>query len=615
MGYRTLADCVKDLHAHGMLKVIDERIDPVLEMGMVQRRAFINKAPALLFTNPANCAFPMLANLFGSMERLEFIFRDSLDSVKRLFEIAANPVAILKKPLEGIGLLKHLNHLRPLRKRYSDSSKIPVMAYSCQITDLPHLKSWPGDGGAFITLPLVYTEDPVDPASANLGMYRIQISGNEYAPDEIGLHYQLYRGIGIHHASALAHKRRLPVHIYVGGPPALTLAAVMPLPAHMNELMFAGLLGACRMELDDCGMALPVLGQADFMLQAEVGEETRPEGPFGDHLGYYSLRHEFPVAKVSRVFHRKDAIWPFTTVGRPPQEDTIFGTFIHELTKPLVGKVFEGVREVHAVDAAGVHPLLLAIGKERYTPWEICRQPRELLTLAMHLLGNTQTSLAKYLLIVAEEDAPSLSCHNVAAFLTHILERTDFSRDLHFLTSASCDTLDYCGGYLNEGSRLIWAAAGKPKRRLERELREFPDLPTGFGHPLVCLPGIMALSGPPHRQEAGIQDRRVMDELCPALASWPSSKNFPLVVLADDSQFCSASLENLLWVTFTRSDPATDTYGANSRITAKHWQCDPPLIIDARKKGFHAPPLEEDQSLLKRLEKLSVANGPLAGII
>ena len=220
-----------------------------------------------------------------------------------------------------------------------------------------------------MTLPLVYTEDPnrPGPAKSNLGMYRVQLAGNEYVPNrEAGLHYQIHRGIGVHHAAAIARGEALRVNVAVGGPPALSVAAVMPLPEGLPELAFAGALGGRRIALVAPDGGLPMPAEADFVIQGTIDPHVRkPEGPFGDHLGYYSLKHDFPVLSVSRVYHREGAIWPFTSVGRPPQEDTSFGAFIHELTGPVIPSVVAGVDSVHAVDAAGVHPLLLAIAHER----------------------------------------------------------------------------------------------------------------------------------------------------------------------------------------------------------------------------------------------------------
>ena len=365
------------------------------------------------------------------------------------------------------------------------------------------------------------------------------------------------------------------------------------------------------------GRPLPVLAEADFCLSGYILPHCKPEGPFGDHVGYYSLQHDFPVLKVTGVHHRPDAIWPFTVVGRPPQEDTVFGDFIHELTGALVPQVFEGICEVHAVDAAGVHPLLLAVGSERYTPYEAQRRPRELLTAALHLLGTTQTALAKYVLLAAHEDAPGLSARDVMGFLRHLLERTHFDRDLHFLTRTTTDTLDYTGLGLNEGSRLIWASAGEPVRSLGNgpdALGDLPALPEGFGDVRCAGPGLLVLRGPRHDLGRNEPDPR-MEALAEALARWPQREAFPLVTVCDDAAFCAASPSNWLWTTFSRSDPATDTYGAHGRTHARHWSCEAPLILDARLKPFHAPPLEEDPQTVRRVEALAGPGGPLHGLL
>ncbi len=374
MSYRNLQECVQDLEANGHLVRIDAEVDPHLELAAIQRRAFRAKAPALLFTRVKGTPFPMLSDLFGTRERLHFIFRRSLPAVEAVLAAKADPAAAVKRPLQSLKALPGLINMLPAvsRVRPEQATAVaPVLQCRCKLADLPQLVCWPMDGGPFITLPLVYSEDPAKPGAhaSNLGMYRVQLGGNEYGADEVGLHYQIHRGIGAHHARALEMGKPLPVHIYVGGPPSLTVAAVMPLPEGLSELRFAGLLGGRRTEMASVeGLPLPVLAQADFCISGHIMPQCKPEGPFGDHVGYYSLAHDFPVLKVDAVYHRQGAIWPFTAVGRPPQEDTVFGDFIHELTGPLVPQVFQGVCGVHAVDAAGVHPLLLAGRSERYTP-------------------------------------------------------------------------------------------------------------------------------------------------------------------------------------------------------------------------------------------------------
>jgi 4-hydroxy-3-polyprenylbenzoate decarboxylase len=493
-----------------------------------------------------------------------------------------------------------------------------VLECRTTLSHLPQVVSWPNDGGAFITLPQVYTESPAKPGfgASNLGMYRVQISGNNYVPDkQAGLHYQIQRGIGAHHAEAIERGDLLRVNVFVGGAPSMTVAAVMPLPEGMPELSFAGLLGGHRIPMAHLPGHLPVSAEADFCICGVVDPgKTLPEGPFGDHLGYYSLAHDFPFIQVEAVYHRRDAIWPFTTVGRPPQEDTSFGAFIHELTGPLIPTVVTGVREVHAVDAAGVHPLLLAVASERYVPYAPERRPLELLTIANAILGQGQLSLAKYLLIAAHEDAPGLHTHDIAAFFRHVLERVDWRTDLHFQTATTIDTLDYSGTGLNEGSKVVIAAAGPPRRILATGAPVGLELPPGFGPAQVCLPGILSIQGPRSGQERGESDPAIED-FCRFHGERPGFDGFPMIVICDDAPFIAATLNNFLWVAFTRSNPATDIYGIGASLYAKHWGCSGPLVIDARVKPFHAPVLEDDPEVERKVEALGAKGGPLEGLI
>ena len=600
---------MRDLERHGHLRRVEVPVDPRLEIAEIQRRVYQAGGPALLFSNVIGCRFPMVSNLFGTIERARFMFRDTLAAVRKLVELRTDPGALARRPWRYLGVPLTALRMRPCMRRRG-----PVLANTCRVSELPQLVSWPDDGGPYITLPLVYSEDPDRPGwvRSNLGMYRVQLGGNAYAPDQqIGLHYQIHRGIGVHHAAAIRRGERLRVNIFVGGPPALTLAAVMPLPEGLPELAFAGAIGGRRVRMIRRGDELPFAGEADFVISGSIEPDVRlPEGPFGDHLGYYSLTHEFPVLKVERVYHRDGAIWPFTVVGRPPQEDTTFGELIHDLTGPVIPAVLPGIHAVHAVDAAGVHPLLLAIGSERYVPYAPRRQPQELLTLANAVLGQGQMSLAKYLWIAAKEDAPSLDIHDVAGFLTHMLARVDWRRDLHFHTRTTIDTLDYSGSGLNEGSKVVIAAVGEPRRTLPTVIPADLRLPPGFTDPAVCLPGVLAVRGPTHAQmpEAGAR-------LCAQLGEDAAINAFPLVVLVDDSEFTARTLGNFVWVTFTRSNPAVDIMGIGAEVVHKHWGCRGSLVIDARRKPQHAPPLIEDPAITRRVDALAAPGGPLHGLL
>jgi 4-hydroxy-3-polyprenylbenzoate decarboxylase len=612
MGYASLADCVADLERNGMLVRVHEEVDPHLEMAAIHMRVYERNGPALLFTNIRGCGFRAVSNLFGTLNRSRFLFRDTLSRVQSLVELKYDPILAAKRPLRYLPVGPTALASLPRKARRS----VPSLARNTTISKLPQIVNWPRDGGAFITLPQVYTEDVARPGimNANLGMYRVQLSGNEYLPErEVGLHYQIHRGIGVHQAKANAAGVPLKVSVFVGGPPAHTLAAVMPLPEGLPEVVFAGALGnrAFRYTYDDEGHC--VSADADFVITGVVEPHaTRPEGPFGDHLGYYSLVHDFPVMRVSRVYHREGAIWPFTVVGRPPQEDTSFGALIHELTGAAIPQEIHGLKAVHAVDAAGVHPLLLAVGSERYTPFMRERQPQEILTIANHVLGKNQLSLAKYLLIAAHEDDPRLDIHDITGFFRHVLERFDPARDLHFQTRTTIDTLDYSGTGLNAGSKLVIAAAGERRRDLDRELPRGFVMPRPWTGAKVVMPGVLAVEAPPFASADATTGE--VDELGSALHGLPLD-GWPLMVLCDDAAFVAKNLDNFLWTTFTRSNPSHDVHGIDHFIEHKHWGCHGPLVIDARAKPHHAPPLEPDPAVEARVDRLGARGASLHGII
>jgi 4-hydroxy-3-polyprenylbenzoate decarboxylase len=440
-------------------------------------------------------------------------------------------------------------------------------------------------------------------------MYRVQISGNDYDPkSEAGLHYQIHRGIGVHHRAAIDSGTSLNVSVTVGGTPAMTLAAVMPLPEGLTELTFAGALAGHRIPLVEDNNSL-VYADADFAIVGEVDPSApcKPEGPFGDHLGYYSLMHDFPVLRVKHVWHRRGAIWPFTVVGRPPQEDTTFGQLIHELTGPIIPSVIPGVKAVHAVDAAGVHPLLFAIGSERYMPQRRSNRPEELLTQAYAILGNGQLSLAKYLMIT-EDRSDELAIHNEQDFLLHVLRRIDPRRDLHFQTNTTIDTLDYSGTGFNRGSKVVFASADVPCRELAIRVPDGLSLPSDFRDPRVVIPGVLAVTAPRYDSPSSKSD---LARFCREFVD-PSNSGLPLITLVDDSDFVSRKLGNWLWVVFTRSDPARDIDGVGASIIDKHWGCDGAIVIDARIKPHHAPPLVEDEIVSASVDAMAARGGPLA---
>ncbi len=585
MGYQDLKSCVRDLRNRGDLIDIQAQVDGHLELAAIHRKFQKEGGPALLFHNIRDCAFPVLTNLYGTWERTQYIFQKEIPQIKQLFKYRSDPSHLIKSPAKWIS--SGMTAMGALPKKVINPS---VLYQQCSISDLPQIVSWPEDGGAFITLPQVISWPPEmrKIMKTNIGMYRIQLSGNAYQPNkEIGLHYQLHRGIGVHHKAYLDQQKSFKVAIGVGGPPGHTIASIFPLPEGLSETVLTGLLNGRRYRYSEYKDYL-IPANCDFLILGEIVLNTeKSEGPFGDHLGYYSLEHPFPYMEVEEVWHRKDPIWHMTVVGRPPAEDSNFGKLIHTLVEDVTKDELPGIHELNAVDEAGVHPLLLAIGEERYMPFRGDR-PEELLTQANLLLGKGQTSLAKYLFITDVDSNPNLSCAEVPAFIHHVLERVNFQRDVHFYTNWTIDTLDYSGSAWNAGSKMVLAAVGPAIRSLK--LIEQDKI--GNYTCANIAKGILAISYDNYTNDEDESDK--MQALIRQIEA-ANMKHTALIVLTEDADFLAADYSNFIWVCFTRSNPAHDVYACNAVIQNKHWSADAPLIIDARMKPHMAPVLVEPE--------------------
>ena len=594
MAYSNLEACLLDLERNGQLLRIKEEVDPHLEMAAIHLRIHEQKGPAILFEKVKGSKFRAASNIFGTLERSEFIFRDTLPQVKKLIEIKIDPASAIKNPLAALSALPAAINALPKKNPISQ----PVTYEEIKISDLPLIKHWSMDGGAYVTLPQVYTEDADKPgiANSNLGMYRIQLTGNEYELDkEIGLHYQLHRGIGVHQTKANKKGMPLKVSCFVGGPPAHSVAAVMPLPEGLSEMNFAGVLAGKRFGYTyKDGFCLST--DADFVITGEVYPgENKPEGPFGDHLGYYSLEHSFPLMRVHKVYARKNAIWAFTVVGRPPQEDTSFGQLIHAMTGAAVSNEIPGLKEVHAVDAAGVHPLLLAIGSERYTPYLTTKQPAEILTIANHILGTGQLSLAKFVFITAD-DTNQLSTHHVQAYFEYILSRLDLGNDIHFYTKTTMDTLDYSGEGLNAGSKVVIAAYGDVKRNLATTIpTRLLDLNMDAS---LVMPGVIAVNASAYTTTA------LQSALIGQGEALLAQEGVVFIIRTEDPRWMASDLNNFLWAAFTRTNPSHDIEAIDAFTVNKHWGAKGPLVFDATIKPHHAPPVLKDAAVEKRVDAI-----------
>jgi UbiD family decarboxylase len=545
-------------------------VDADQEIAEIHRRVIAAKGPALLFTNVKGADFPVVTNLFGSAKRVELAFGSRPGEFVR--EVAHFVHHEMPPPLTKLWKARHLG-LQGLRIGMKRQRRAEV----CEVVEapalgrVPLLKLWPEDGGHFMTLPLVYTESPVD-GKPNLGMYRIQ----RYDDRHTGLHCQIGKGGGFHYQEAEERGEALPVTIFAGGPPALILSAIAPLPEGVPELLLASLLLGKRLPYERVpGWPHPIIAECEFAFAGHaLPKKRKMEGPFGDHYGYYSLKHPYPVFRCKKVYRRKDAIWPATVVGKPRQEDFYIGDYLQELLSPIFPIVMPTVRDLWSYGETGFHSLAAAVVKERYE--------REAMASAFRILGEGQLSLTKFLLAT---DSP-VDLKDFPKTLQHILERTNFETDLFVFANLSMDTLDYAGPEVNKGSKGVLLGLGASKRDLPREFTG--EAPAGVRDVRVFCPGCLVVGGPSYEEDAEFPKR---------LASDPAIEGWQLVVLCDRPAQAAASSFNFLWTAFTRFEPAADLHAARTRLVRNHVAFSGPLVLDARMKPWYPKEVFADRAV------------------
>jgi len=560
--FRDLRSFIEQLRRDGDLAVVEAEVDARLEVAEIHRRVIAAGGPALLFTRVAGSDFPLATNLFGTPRRAEMAFGTRPGQlIQRVVELAQTLIPpTLGKLWDARDLLREMFKVGTRSRRSGPVTE--VVGSDVRLDGLPALTCWPADGGPFVTLPLVYTEHP-DTRVPNLGMYRLQIHDSTTT----GMHWQIGKGGGFHYARSEAQGRGLPVTVFLGGPPALILAAIAPLPENVPELVLASLIAGRRLDTCEGPGAHRLIADAEFALVGHVPpRERRPEGPFGDHYGYYSLQHDYPILRVETMARRRDAIYPATVVGKPRQEDFFIGDLLQELLSPLFPLVMPAVENLWSYGETGYHSLAAAVVKQRYE--------REAMASAFRILGEGQLSLTKFLIVT---DRP-VDLRNFKATLQHVLERTRPETDLYVMANLSMDTLDYTGPAVNEGSKGIWLGLGDPVRDLPAEFRPPVEPPHDMTDARVFCPGCLVVGGPPRGREDDAARRFVRHT---AFADWL------LVVLTDEPARAAASPINFLWTTFTRFEPAADIHAAETRVVRNHLSHTAPILIDARKKpGF-----------------------------
>ena len=557
---------------------IKAEVDPHLEMAEIHRRVIGEGGPALLFTRVKGSRYPVVTNMFGTERRIDLAFGPKPEALVR--EMVHIAESIL--PPNAAELWKHRSvGLELLKLGTTSTSRSPVTQVvdrPARLDQLPVLTTWQEDGGPFITLPLVYTENPVT-KKHNLGIYRMQV----YDARSTGLHWQIQKGGGFHYQEAERLDQPLPVTVFLGGPPALILAAIAPLPEDVPELVLASLLAGKKLKMTSNPLGREkhrLAAEAEFALVGHAPpRERRPEGPFGDHYGYYSLRHDYPVFHVDAIFHRRDAIYPATVVGKPRQEDFFIGDYLQKLLSPLFPMVMPSVRDLWTYGETGFHSLCAAVVRERYG--------REALVSGFRILGEGQLSLTKFLMLT---DTPQ-DLHDFPRLFEYVLARFNSETDLFIFSNVAMDTLDYTSGKVNEGSKAIMLGLGEPVRKLPREFNG--QLPGSISRAEVFCGGCLILQGGSFTEDESLAAR---------IATDPVFENWPLIVLHDDARVARSS-PDFLWATWTRFEPASDIYAARTTVQRHHLVYEAPIVIDARTKpGFPAELVVRDD-ISKRVDQ------------
>ncbi len=576
-----LRSFIELLKRENNLLVIDQEVDPNLEIAEIHRRVIDRQGPALLFSNVKGSQFPVVTNLFGTGHRLELAFGSRPQNfVRDLVQLTEQMMPLKLKTLwEQRHLLQE-----GLKIGLKTQKSGPILDH-CQeqpdLTTLPMLTSWHSDGGPFVTLPLVYTEHP-DGRGHNLGMYRIQ----RHDAQTTGIHWQIHKGGGYHYHAAEQLGQALPMTLYIGGPPALMLAAIAPLPEDIPELMLTSLLQGKKLNMvADPRGGHNLVSNVEFAIKGQVPPHIRhPEGPFGDHYGYNSLEHDYPIFQVSHLYHRTGAIYPATVVGRPRQEDFFIGDFLQDLLSPLFPLVMKGVKELKTYGEAGFHCLAAARVADRY--------PREAFACGLRILGEGQLSLTKFL-IATDGD---VDLNDFGQLWCHVLERIDWQRDLFVFANVSQDTLDYTGPSVNKGSKAMMLGLGKEKKR-ELPQTFNTSLPFGCNHPKVFLPGTLVVQGTPYTE-----DPTLANKLC----AWADLQDWPVIVLVDNSGEATSSMQEFIWSVFTRFEPAADIHGAATSVNRFHVGLTPPIVLDCRMKPWYTEVLEVDAATRKLVDERSM---------
>ncbi|OKP85191.1 4-hydroxybenzoate decarboxylase [Paenibacillus helianthi] len=581
MGYGNLRQWIEQLRRDKDIAVIDAPVDPYLELAEIHRRVVEEEGPALLFTNVTGTPFPVATNLFGTVRRANQAFGTRPEQLMKTMVSAAETLL----PPTASGIWKEKRLLLDLLKvgtRNVPQGEAPVLGV-CRSTDplkeLPRITSWQEEGGPSILLPIVYTESITQPNDHNLGIYRIQM----YDDSKVGVHWQKHKGGSFHHREAELLGETLPVSVFLGGPPALIAAAAAPVQERIPELMLASLVLGRKLQMvkDPMG-GHRIPAEAEFAIRGLVTpQERHTDGPFGNHYGYYSKPRDFPVMHVQRIWHRKDAIYPATIVGKPHQEDYYLREYIQRLLAPVYPLLMPSVKALWEYSECGPHSLVSAVVRESY--------PNEAMVSAYRILGEGQLSLTKFLLLTDEP----VELTDFPRLLENVLERFNPASDLMVYSNVSQHEQGHPVNPLNNSSKAIMVGVGSPVRELPYAYTE--GLIPGVSQAIPYCRGCLAVSGASYEEDPGLATRLVA-VLRAQETAWP------LVIVVDNAADTVRTQTSFLWTVFTRFDPASDIY-AECEIKRHHIGYKLPLVIDARMKREYPEELIPREDIVQRVDR------------
>jgi 4-hydroxy-3-polyprenylbenzoate decarboxylase len=578
----SLHEFLEVLQGAGELHRVQAEVDPELEITEIATRLVKREGPALLFERVKGSPYPLAINVFASQRRIELALGRTPE------EIGAELTQTIERmnPPSAGGAWKsrrtlwRATNMRVKRVRMAPSQELSEEA---DLDQLPIMKCWPGDGGRFLTYPLVITTGRGG-RERNLGLYRMHV----YSKNETGMHWQIQKGGGFHHHQAEKRGEELEVAVAIGADPILLMAAMWPLPEGLDEVAFSGFIrGKPARMTRSATLGIDVPADADFILEGVVPSgERRLEGPFGDHYGHYSHAADFPVFRVGRITRRKKPIYLAAIVGKPPQEDLYLGNSVQEIFTPLARMTRPEVRDLWSYYEGGFHTLLAVSMESRYK--------KEGVKSALGLLGEGQLSLTKAVVVVNHET----SARDFRAVLRAIRQFFKPSRDFLLLHGTSMDTLDFTGHGLNLGSKMVIDATGDlgPSPPPSGIPGALPDPGGGpiIGHKYLesTLLVVKVANG-----EAG-RNRELLERLLRR-----EELGFTKIIALVSEDVSLEDDVSLIWGIFTRFDPARDVTFRHTELRGACPVYDGPLGIDATWKPGYPEPLEMDPAVVKRVDE------------